>query len=51
MCRIFCKGAVDDVADRLRNVMCALAQRNRRLLENGPYRIVDTAAFAEVKGQ
>jgi hypothetical protein len=51
LCRILCKGAVDDVAHRLRNVMHALAQRNGGLLENGPYRVVDTAAFAEVKGQ
>src|SRR5688572_5274987 len=49
LCRILCKGAVDDVADRLRNVWRTLSQRNGRLVKDGAYCVVDTAVLTQIE--
>ena len=51
LCSVFCKGSIDDLANRLRNVGRALSQRNRRLFEYRPNRVVNAAVLAQVERQ
>src|SRR5215217_884000 len=49
LCRILCKGAIDDFAHWLRDVLRALSKRYCGLFEDGSDGVVDTTALAQVE--
>src|ERR1041384_2005006 len=48
LCRILCKGAIDDFADRLRDVRTSLSQGNWWLFEDCADGVVDAAVPAQI---